>query len=140
MRSRGGLVALIAAVSLLSACGGDQDSWTYGEVVQRDFDPAHVVHHDGHWRDGGQDCHPSYEYDWFSGEYRLKTRCTDRPDVWVPPWDEHVPDRWRILISEDSDGQDDDEEEHWVTVAEQVYDDCRIGRRYDRELEECPPR
>lgn len=137
---RRSVAVLAVSVVFISACGKDDDPWTYGTVVQQDFDPAHIVHHPPSWRDDGQDCNVEYSYDWFSGDWRPKTVCRDRPDVYVPAWDEHVPDRWRVLVIEDSDGNDASPEEHWFTVAESVYDDCRVGRRYDRELKECPPR
>jgi len=131
----------IAALVVLAACGGeDEDPWTYGDVIEREFNPAHDVHHPAKWVDGGQDCGYRYEYDWFDDEYENVYRCIDRPDVWQPAWTQHIPDQWRIRIGEDSDGADGTIENHWISVTEMTYEDCRVGDRYMRLEQACPAR
>lgn len=133
---------LLLLLPLLAACGReDKDPWTFGAVVERDFTPAHNVHHPGHWEDGGQTCGNEYGYDYdaLSGEYEYGSHrvCRDNPDTYVSAWDEWIEDRWRIQVSEDSDGNDDDAETHWVTVGQSLYDQCQVGRTYDRLNKDC---
>ena len=128
----------IALIVIVAACGGgDDDPWTYGNVVEREFNPAHDVFHPPYWRDGGEDCRTQSEYDWWSGEWKNKRVCTQRPDISVPAWTQHVPDTWRIKIGEDSDGADEVVENHWINVAQSVYDGCQAGDRYLRAEQEC---
>lgn len=132
------LLALVTTAVVLAACGGgDEDPWTYGEVIEREFNPAHDVYHPARWVDGGQDCGYRYEYDWRSGEYKNVHRCTDRPDVFEQAWTQHIPDLWRIRIGENSDGADGTIENHWINVSESVYDDCQAGDRYMRLEQDC---
>jgi hypothetical protein len=160
-------VVVLMGLLLLAACRQPEaDAYSYAEVIDRDFIPEHEVHHPGHWRDGGEDC--GYEYVWVdggyeyvsggyeyvggeyvyveggyeyvSGGYENEYICEDRPDIWVPAWDETIEDEWVVTVTENQDGEDGDYEDHEFSVTEEVYDNCTIGRQWSAEVEECVSR
>lgn len=120
---------LVSLVLVLAACGDPEPPLTEGKVIDRTFTPEHWE--DGYDTEYYNDC--GLHYDWMEGEYVFDCRpATRRVYEAHHVWRE---DTWKIHIrgcTTDEKGKEDCRTD-WITVGQDLYDQCILHRLYRQE-------
>lgn len=112
---------------LLAGCGNREPNLETGQVIAREFTPAHW---EGGWE---EDCDWGYEYSWESGEYESGYHCDDY-------WEDQqswVSDAWRLRLQKCPTKVDGKCQEAWRYVTEDEYNRHQTGDWYP-EVDEHP--